>query len=525
MKTNTASGLLMLILLLSVSFAYGQKENISLLERKVSITAQEQPIATILDTISARAKVFFSYDAKLTEAETKRNVSMVDQSIQFVLDSLFHSRFVYKTLGDQIIIGLPVPETAKPKEPESGISKPGIITFRGKVIDRDEKDILPYANVFIFRKNIGTVSNNDGNFVLKIPESMKNDTIIVSCLGYRQYFQPVSEISDKNYTIALQPSSVQLKEIQVTVIYPEDIINKILSKVSLNYPGDNEIMTSFYREVLKQDSKYIDVAEALMEIRKSPYDNPFIQDKTRVIKGRKSLNVKPFQFVDFKIQGGPYYITKLDVVKTVETFLDPEFREFYKYTLEEIVEIDNRVTYVIYFKPREKVDYPCYQGKLYVDMSSFALVRAEFGLSRSGLKFARESLIRKKPKDLYVRPISVDYKVSYRKANNKWHLNSAQASLNFRVRSKQDKVNSVFRSDSDLLITDFKTDNSTRFKRDETFNSNEIFTETINSYDDGFWGDYNIIQPSEELRKSLQEYSMKNDTLFPDPTKRIINHK
>lgn len=525
MKTNLTSGLLFLILQLSISLAYGQLENISLLDRKVTIAVVEKPISAILDTISGQANVFFSYDAKLIEAESTRSISLTDQTIRLMLDSLFNSRFTYKTLGDQIIIGLPDNEAAKLKEPAVNPTKSTIIAFRGKVIDRDEKDILPYANILIFRKNIGTVSNNDGDFVLKIPESMKNDTIIVSCLGYRQHLLPVNEISDKIYTIALQPSSVQLKEIQVTVIYPEDIISKILSKISLNYSGDNEIMTSFYREVLKQDSKYIDVAEALMEIRKSPYDNPFVQDKTRVIKGRKSLNVKPFQFVDFKIQGGPYYITKLDVVKTIETFLDPEFREFYKYTLEEIVEIDNRVTYVIHFKPREKVDYPCYQGKLYVDMSSFALVRAEFSLSRSGLKFARESLIRKKPKDLYVRPISVDYKVSYRKANSKWHLNSAQASLNFRVRSKQDKVNSVFRSDSDLLITDFKTDNSTRFKRDETFNSNEIFTEVINTYDDGFWGDYNIIQPSEELRKSLQEYSMKNDTLFPDNKKRIINHK
>jgi len=273
-------------------------------------------------------------------------------------------------------------------------------------------------------------------------------------------------------------------------------------------------MTSFYREVLKQDNKYIDIAEALMEIRKASYDNLFAQDKVKFIRGRKSSNVKPFQFVDFKIQGGPYYITKLDVIKTLDSFLDPEFRDFYKFTTEGIMEIDNRNTYVIYFKPKEKVDYPCYQGKLYVDMSSFALVRAEFSLSRSGLKFAHESLIKKKPKDFFVRPIKVDYKVSYRRANNKWHLSTAQASLRFKVKSKKDKVNSTFDSDSELLITDFKPDDGVRYKKDEMFNSKEIFTEIITNYDDGFWGDYNIIKPSEELRKSLRDYSMKNDSLF-----------
>ena len=53
-----------------------------------------------------------------------------------------------------------------------------------------------------------------------------------------------------------------------------------------------------------------------------------------------------------------------------------------------------------------------------------------------------------------MRPIDVDYKVSYRRANNKWHLSYAQASINFRVKSKKEKINSVFHSVSDLLITD-----------------------------------------------------------------------
>jgi hypothetical protein len=273
-------------------------------------------------------------------------------------------------------------------------------------------------------------------------------------------------------------------------------------------------MTSFYREVLKQDNQYIDVAEAVMEIRKSPYDNSFVQDKVKYVKGRKNINIRPFQYVDFKIQGGPYYITKLDAVKTLDSFLDPEFRDFYKYALDEIVEFDNRETYVIKFKPKEKVDYPCYQGKLYVDMSSFALVLAEFSLSRSGLKFAHESLIRKKPKDFFVRPVDVDYKVSYRRSENKWHLSTAQASIKFRVKSKKDKINSTFHSVSDLLITNFKSDDGTTFKKNEIFSPRDIFTEVVTSYEEGFWGDYNIIKPTEDLQKALRKYYLTNDTLF-----------
>ena len=506
-------GLLLLVFLLSFRIGYGQKDNSSVLDKKITLEAQQETVVSILEKISALAQVFFSYDASLIEAERKTDLSIADKTVQETLDVLFNSKFEYKVLGDQIIISFPEDEDLKKKV--AGIDeKPKIINFKGRVNDREEKHVLPYSSISVLRSNIGTISNIDGDFELKIPESMKLDTVIISCLGFGQYKQAIGEITGKFYTIFLQPISIQLKEIKVTVINSEEILNKILAKISLNYPRDPEIMTSFYREVLKQDNNYIDVAEAVIEIRKAPYENTFVQDKVKFIKGRKNLNVKPFQYVDFKIQGGPYYITKLDVVKTPDSFLDPEFREFYKYALDEIVEFNDRETYVIRFRPKEKIDYPCYQGKLFVDMASFALVQAEFSLTRSGLKFAQESLIKKKPKDFYVRPINADYKVSYRRVSNKWHLSTAQASISFRVKSKKDKINSTFYSVSDLLVTDFKTDDGTHYKKNELFNPKDIFTEIVTNYDDDFWGDYNTIKPSEDLRKSLQNYYEKNDTLF-----------
>ncbi len=508
---NSKYGVLLLVFLLSFRIAWAQKENNSVLDQKITLEAHQKSITSILDSISSQAHVFFSYDAVLIEADKITDLSANGITIQETLDSLFHSKFEYQVLGDQIII-------AKHSEIKTEFGPSGLITkptlFRGRVTDREQKEILPYTSISILRSHIGTISNIDGDFELKIPESMNRDTVVVSHIGYRQFRQPISEITNENCIISLQPTTIQLKEIKVTYIDALDIVDKIISKISINYPRDPEIMTAFYREGLTQDSKYIDVAEAVMEIRKAPYENTIVQDKAKVVRGRKSMNVQAFQFVDFKIQGGPYNITKLDVIKTIDSFLDPEFRDFYKYSLDEIVEIDDRKTYVIRFKPKEKIDYPCYQGNLFVDMSSLALVQAQFSLSRSGLKYAQQSLIKKKPKEFFVRPLSASYKVSYRRDNNIWHLSNAQASVKFKVKSKKDKVNSTFHSVSDLLITDFKPDDGTHFKRDEVFSPKDIFTETITSNDEDFWGNYNIIKPSEDLQNALRDYYMKNDSLF-----------
>jgi hypothetical protein len=98
--------------------------------------------------------------------------------------------------------------------------------------------------------------------------------------------------------------------------------------------------------------------------------------------------------------------------------------------------------------------------------------------------------------------------------DNKWHLNNVQTEVNFKVKSKGDRVNSNFLSDSELLITDFRPEEGERFKKNEVFNSKDIFSEMITSYDENFWNDYNIIKPSEDLRNALKNYYEKNDSLF-----------
>jgi len=86
-------------------------------------------------------------------------------------------------------------------------------------------------------------------------------------------------------------------------------------------------------------------------------------------------------------------------------------------------------------------------------------------------------------------------------------------------------VNSTFHSNSELLITDIKPDNGTHYKRDELFSAKDIFSEIITTYDEGFWGDYNTIKPSEDLRKALRKYYLENDSLFKINEKedRVLN--
>jgi len=223
-------GVFFLVFILCSAIVSAQNENNSVLNRRITLHIQNQAITSILDSLSSQAKVFFSYDAVLIGADKQTYLSVSEKSLQEALDTLFQSKFEYQVLDDQIIIANRAKLGASdlPNDNQSSFK-----SFKGKVIDRERKEVLPYTGISILRSHIGTISNIDGNFELKIPESMNQDTIVVSHIGYRQFRQPISEITNANCIISLQPTTIQLKEIQITVIDAQAIVNKITDKISI----------------------------------------------------------------------------------------------------------------------------------------------------------------------------------------------------------------------------------------------------------------------------------------------------
>lgn len=263
-------------------------------------------------------------------------------------------------------------------------------------------------------------------------------------------------------------------------------------------------MTAFYRETVKQDNSYINVSEAVLEILKSPYENTSRSDLVRLLKARKNPDVQTFKWLNFKLQGGPFTITQLDVIKTVENFINPEYEKLYNYHIDRVIWYNKYPVYVVRFHPISSSFFPAFEGEMYVHRETFALLHANYRITKTGLKKAKEVMIMKKPRTVKAGPSYVQYTVSYQQYRGKWHLASAQASVKFKVKSKRDKLNSEFHSVSDLLITDIKPSELKKFTRDEKFTRYDIFVEMLGDFDEKFWKNYNIIKPNEDLRKAFK---------------------
>jgi hypothetical protein len=272
-------------------------------------------------------------------------------------------------------------------------------------------------------------------------------------------------------------------------------------------------MITFYRETITRDDQYIGVWEAIMEVLKSSYTKG-ADDKVRFLKGRKSNFNKTFKDISLKIQGGPWYITSLDIVKNLETFLNPEFENLYRYRFEPPINYNGRVTWVIRFSRKDDIDFPCYYGKILIDADTYALVSAEFGLDKKSLKLNGETFIKKEPRGFTTRPEGANYTVNYRIVGGRWQFYSARTDVIFKVKQNKESFKTEYRSISDILVTQQYTfPRKARFGPDGLFRADDIFADKIGSFDPEFWENYNVIKPDEDLSKALREIVVKEKDL------------
>ncbi len=84
----------------------------------------------------------------------------------------------------------------------------------GEVQEDLSKSAISLANVYIDSSIIGTASMTDGTFELFIPDSLLNDTLVISAIGYREQRISINSIyPDTNLMVFLQDSMFLLDEV------------------------------------------------------------------------------------------------------------------------------------------------------------------------------------------------------------------------------------------------------------------------------------------------------------------------
>ena len=85
-------------------------------------------------------------------------------------------------------------------------------SISGIVIASKTKEALPYVNIGIPGKDIGTVSNTKGEFHLQLEDKYLTDSLKISIIGFKSSILPISYFSS-NTSVFLEEDIVALEEI------------------------------------------------------------------------------------------------------------------------------------------------------------------------------------------------------------------------------------------------------------------------------------------------------------------------
>ncbi len=379
--------------------------------------------------------------------------------------------------------------------------------YRGTVVDARNSHGIPSAQLSITNTNISTITNSEGEFLIKIPKGTQPAVVKVSYVGYESKKISLEYFSKNNTKIELEASVEELSEVNIyDAENPRKLVRKMLLNKGENYIDYDSNMRAFYRESIKKGRKNVSLSEAVIKIHKKAYTASG-KDAVELVKARKTADYDKLDTLALKLRGGPYNALFIDMIKYPDFLFYEYDLENYEFEFEEPAQIDNRYLYVVRFEDKNK-EMPWYYGKLYIDAETQTLIRAQFSLNVDNRRVATRMFVNKKPGNIKVYPLEVNYEIDYQQQNGKWLYGYGSAQLEFLVNWKRKLFNSRYHVHSEMAVTGWEekiTDENPQ-QSDAYIKTNVVMTDNISGFSDpDFWGSSNIIEPDKSIEEAIEK--------------------
>jgi hypothetical protein len=374
-------------------------------------------------------------------------------------------------------------------------------TVRGTVVDALTGRAMESVHVSVPDRNYATVTNADGDFVIKSDRSI--GTLMFSYVGYKTLYQRPGEGDMK---VRLAPETLQLAESMIISADPLEVVRSAIYKIPENYSPQADLLECFYRETIRKGSRYTYISEAVARMYKNSYRGSLHADRTALEKSRVLLSQRKRDTLSIKVQGGPTVAMTFDLVKNRDLFLNERDLNEYVFEMETPTYIEDRPHFVITFHPRnpQAVDYALYYGTLYIDTELLSFTRMELSLDMSDRTKATRVMLIRKPLSLRFTPREMTLLVNYRRgADGKFRLGYFRSTMRFNCDWRKRLFQTTYLAVNELVITDMRTP-AVPIAREDMFRVTDVLDDKAAEFmDPDFWADYNIIEPSESLEHAI----------------------
>jgi hypothetical protein len=261
------------------------------------------------------------------------------------------------------------------------------LLIQGKILDSETKEPLPFVNVSVRNKSIGTTTGIDGIFKLNVAPS---DSLFISYVGYEAI--KVAVLDKSLSSVSLKPKSHDLKEVEIYA--GENPAFEIIRRAIMNAGrNDPENLSSFnytaYHKLYATAEGSFDTIQkktAAVKFFEKHYlflnetysERTFVrsrQDKETIVGNRMSGVKDPF----FAVLGNQFQ--SFSFYKSHITLFDQQFVNpiangtfsRYDFTLEETRINQSDTSYIISFAPIPGKTFNGLKGILTINSNAYAI--------------------------------------------------------------------------------------------------------------------------------------------------------
>lgn len=390
-----------------------------------------------------------------------------------------------------------------------------IAVLRGEIIDSNSKDPIPFVNIRLNDYYYGTSTNLDGQFELKLKTDRFDDKneLRISCIGYKSKVIKLSDINPKQYQkIELTPQLNNLDDVIVRSArakrkennQAKTIVMDAIGSIPSNRAKSNFLAKSFYRHYCKEDTSYVRLTEAAIDLFQYKRGGKFVQIPEERLQFGLSQMRRSFDYTSFaKLSHPPISLNfLLSNDLTNYEFHNPIRRNLdsYEFVISDTTSIDNDPVIVIEFEPKEPKKLNLnYSGKLYINLQDKGFIRTDI-----------------KETQVYSNSIdsissSISKQAFFQKIGKRYYpqrLISNVTAVHFFV--SNDKRNSApvkHESHVELMVNELIPKSKIKLSMGEP---TEEELRNI-QYDSTFWKGYTVLQATPLEDKIIQDLSKKVD--------------
>lgn len=144
----------------------------------------------------------------------------------------------------------------------------------GKVADFMTFEPIESASVYIDKTTIGTITNVDGKFSLRVPQENFSDTLIISSIGFKSYKMAIEEFENGS-DIYLEEDVAGLDEVVLVVENrpktANDVMLRAIERLPDNLPEEPFLQKGFLRHKERNKKEYKWLIEAAVTLYDSDY--------------------------------------------------------------------------------------------------------------------------------------------------------------------------------------------------------------------------------------------------------------